>query len=111
MWLMYILNLFTLYFTGVWTNIVLQQIGVPQTQSIIVSSLNQAGGVLGALVIGYFVDRFGFLAVIAWGILTASTVWMIGIPGLSVTWIAVAGSRSRASACRGCSTASTRCRG
>lgn len=89
LWLMYILNLFTLYFAGVWTNIVLQQTGVPQTQSIIVSSLNQAGGVLGALVIAYFVDRFGFLAVIAWGVLTASTVWMIGIPGLSVTWIAV----------------------
>jgi MFS transporter, AAHS family, 4-hydroxybenzoate transporter len=89
MWLMYILNLFTLYFAGVWTNIVLQQTGVPQTQSIIVSSLNQAGGVLGALVIAYFVDRFGFLAVMAWGILTAATVWMIGIPGLSVTWIAV----------------------
>ncbi|HUB95361.1 MAG TPA: MFS transporter [Stellaceae bacterium] len=88
-WTMYALNLFTLYFAGAWTNIVLQQSGVPQTQSILVSSLNQGGGVLGALVIAYFVDRFGFLAVIAWGCLTAATVWMIGIPGLPLGWIAV----------------------
>jgi AAHS family 4-hydroxybenzoate transporter-like MFS transporter len=89
LWVMYALNLFTLYFAGAWTNIVLQQSGVPQTQSILVSSLNQGGGVLGALVIAYFVDRFGFLAAIAWGCLTAATVWMIGIPGLPIAWIAV----------------------
>ncbi len=89
LWIMFILNLFVIYFAGSWINIVLQGAGMPATQAIIVSSLNQGGGVLGGLVISYFVDRFGFLPVIAWGILTAATVWMIGIPGLSVAWIAV----------------------
>ena len=89
LWLMFILNLFTLYFTGGWTNIVLQGAGVPPTQAIIVSSLNQGGGVLGGLVIAYFVDRFGFLSLIAWGILTAATIWMIGIPHLPIGWIAL----------------------
>jgi AAHS family 4-hydroxybenzoate transporter-like MFS transporter len=89
LWLMFILNFITLYFAGSWTNIVLQGSGVPQTQAILVSSLNQGGGVLGGLVISYFVDRFGFLSVIFWGVLTAATVWMIGIPGLHVGWIAV----------------------
>ncbi|HVV94579.1 MAG TPA: MFS transporter [Hyphomicrobiales bacterium] len=89
LWAMFILNFITLYFAGSWTNIVLQQSGVPQTQAILVSSLNQGGGVLGGLVISYFVDRWGFKSVIAWGILTAATVWMIGIPGLQVGWIAV----------------------
>ena len=88
LWLMFILNFITLYFAGSWTNIVLQSSGVPQTQAILVSSLNQGGGVLGGLVISYFVDRFGFISVIFWGILTAATVWMIGIPGLQVGWIA-----------------------
>jgi AAHS family 4-hydroxybenzoate transporter-like MFS transporter len=89
LWLMFILNFITLYFVGSWTNIVLQGAGVPPTQAIIISSLNQGGGVLGGLVISYFVDRFGFLSVIGWGILTAATVWMIGIPGLQLGWIAV----------------------
>ncbi|HEX4113267.1 MAG TPA: MFS transporter, partial [Stellaceae bacterium] len=89
LWVMFILNLFVLYFVGGWTNIVLQGAGVPPTQAIIVSSLNQGGGVLGGLVISYFVDRFGFLSVIGWGILTAATVWMIGIPGLQIGWIAL----------------------
>lgn len=89
LWVMFILNLFVIYFTGGWTNIVLQGAGMKANEAIYVSSLNQGGGVLGGLVISYFVDRFGFLSVIAWGILTAATVWMIGIPGLSVAWIAV----------------------
>jgi AAHS family 4-hydroxybenzoate transporter-like MFS transporter len=89
LWIMFTLNLFVIYFTGGWTNIVLQGAGVPQTQAIIVSSLNQGGGVLGGLVISYFVDRFGFLSVILWGAVTAATVWMIGIPGLQVGWIAL----------------------
>jgi MFS transporter, AAHS family, 4-hydroxybenzoate transporter len=89
LWVMFILNLFTIYFAGGWTNIVLQGAGMPPTQAIIVSSLNQGGGVIGGLVISYFVDRFGFLSVIFWGALTAATVWMIGIPGLQVGWIAV----------------------
>jgi len=88
LWLMFILNFITIYFAGSWTNVVLQGAGVPPTQAILVSSLNQGGGVLGGLVIAYFVDRFGFLSVIAWGILTAATIWMVGIPGLSVGWIA-----------------------
>jgi MFS transporter, AAHS family, 4-hydroxybenzoate transporter len=89
LWVMFILNLFVIYFAGGWTNIVLQGAGMPPTQAIIVSSLNQGGGVLGGLVISYFVDRFGFLSVIFWGALTAATVWMIGIPGLQVGWIAL----------------------
>jgi AAHS family 4-hydroxybenzoate transporter-like MFS transporter len=89
LWAMFILNFITLYFAGSWTNIVLQQSGEPQTQAILVSSLNQGGGVLGGLVISYFVDRWGFKSVIAWGILTACTVWAIGVPGLQVGWIAV----------------------
>src|SRR5205814_2786134 len=88
LWIAFILNFIVLYFAGAWTNIILQGAGVPQTQAIIVSSLNQGGGVLGGLVISYFVDRYGFLAVIAWGILTAATVWAIGVPGLDVGWIA-----------------------
>jgi AAHS family 4-hydroxybenzoate transporter-like MFS transporter len=88
LWVAFILNFIVLYFTGAWTNIILQSAGVPQTQAILVSSLNQGGGVLGGLVISYFVDRYGFLAVIAWGILTAATVWAIGVPGLDVGWIA-----------------------
>jgi AAHS family 4-hydroxybenzoate transporter-like MFS transporter len=88
LWVAFILNFIVIYFTGAWTNIILQGAGVPPTQAIIVSSLNQGGGVLGGLVISYFVDRFGFLAVIAWGILTAATVWAIGVPGLDVGWIA-----------------------
>lgn len=88
LWSMFILNFIVLYFTGAWTNIILQGAGIPPTQAILVSSLNQGGGVLGGLVISYFVDRYGFLAVIAWGILTAATVWAIGVPGLDVGWIA-----------------------
>jgi AAHS family 4-hydroxybenzoate transporter-like MFS transporter len=88
LWVAFILNFIVLYFTGAWTNIILQGAGVPQTQAILVSSLNQGGGVLGGLVISYFVDRYGFVAVLLWGILTASTVWAIGVPGLDVGWIA-----------------------
>lgn len=88
LWIAFILNFIVLYFTGAWTNIILQGAGVPQTQAILVSSLNQGGGVLGGLVISYFVDRYGFVAVLVWGILTASTVWAIGVPGLDVGWIA-----------------------
>ena len=72
LWIAFILNFIVLYFTGAWTNIILQSAGVPQTQAIIVSSLNQGGGVMGGLMISYFVDRYGFLAVMAWGILTAA---------------------------------------
>jgi len=88
LWIAFILNFIVIYFTGAWTNIILQSAGVPPTQAIIVSSLNQGGGVLGGLVVSYFVDRFGFLAVMAWGVLTAATVWAIGVPGLDVGWIA-----------------------
>jgi len=89
LWIMFILNLFVIYFVGGWANIVLQGAGMKANEAIYVTSLNQGGGVLGGLVIAYFVDRFGFLSVIAWGVLTAATVWLIGMPGLSVAWIAV----------------------
>ena len=88
LWTAFILNFMVIYFTAAWTNIILQSSGVPPTQAILISSLNQGGGVLGGLAISYFVDRYGFLAVIAWGILTAATVWAIGVPGLDVGWIA-----------------------
>jgi MFS transporter, AAHS family, 4-hydroxybenzoate transporter len=88
LWIAFILNFIVIYFAGAWTNIILQGAGVPPTQAIIVSSLNQGGGVLGGLVVSYFVDRYGFLAVMAWGVLTAATVWAIGVPGLDVGWIA-----------------------
>lgn len=89
LWVMFILNLFVIYFVGGWTNVVLQGAGMRPSDAIYVTSLNQGGGVLGGLVIAYFVDRFGFLSLIAWGILTAATVWLIGMPDLSVAWIAV----------------------
>lgn len=88
LWVVFFSNLLILYFLINWLPSVLRQAGLPIERAIIATVLLNAGGIIGGLVLGRFVDRrgpFGIL-VVSYG-LAALFVAAIGMVGTTVTAI------------------------
>jgi AAHS family 4-hydroxybenzoate transporter-like MFS transporter len=95
-WVINFLNLLNLYFLAAWLPTVAQEAGYNASTSILVGSTLQIGGTIGALSLGWFIHRMGFIPVLASCFtLACINIALIGQPGLSlmllITVVFVAG--------------------
>jgi AAHS family 4-hydroxybenzoate transporter-like MFS transporter len=84
-WVVNFLNLLNLYFLAAWLPTVAQEAGYSPSTSILVGSTLQIGGAIGALSLGWFIHRIGFVPVLVscFG-LACVNIALIGQPGLSL---------------------------
>jgi AAHS family 4-hydroxybenzoate transporter-like MFS transporter len=91
MWTVYFMNLLNLYFLSSWLPTVatplVKAAGVAASYALLVGATLQTGGVLGAFVFGWFINRFGFVKVLTTCFTVACvSIALIGQPGLSL-WL------------------------
>ncbi len=65
LWLTNFMNLLNLYFLSSWIPTLVTGMGYPIRQAVLVATALQAGGVLGAMLLGSFVPRLGFIPTLA----------------------------------------------
>lgn len=91
LWVMFFMNLLDLYFLNSWLPTAMNDNGLRVETAIIVTSLFQVGGAVGALLLGRLVDRWLSFTVLAWTYLgAAASVFLIGEAGASVALLALA---------------------
>ena len=82
-WLAYFMNLLNLYFLQGWLPSIAKSAGFSTSTAVLIGTMNQVGGVVGAFVLGWFVRRSGFAPVLATCFAVAGlSIAMIGQPGL-----------------------------
>lgn len=64
-WLLYFMNLLNLYFLQGWLPSIAKAAGFSTSAAVLVGTMNQVGGVIGAFALGWFVRRSGFAPVLA----------------------------------------------
>jgi MFS transporter, AAHS family, 4-hydroxybenzoate transporter len=89
MWTVYFMNLLNLYFLSSWlptvTTPLVKAAGVSTAYASLIGSTLQVGGVLGAVMLGPLINRFGFMKILTTCFLFAcASIAMIGQPGLSL---------------------------
>jgi AAHS family 4-hydroxybenzoate transporter-like MFS transporter len=85
LWVMFFMNLLDLYFINSWLPTVINDIGIRVETAIIITSMFQVGGAVGALLLGRFFDREGSFKFLAFTYLGAAvTIFLIGEVGVSV---------------------------
>jgi len=89
LWAMFFLNLLDLYFLNNWLPTVIHDAGIALEKAIIITALFQAGGTVGALWLGWRIDRALSYRILAWAYVAASAcVFLIGAAGTSVVLLA-----------------------
>ncbi len=84
-WLTYFMNLLNLYFLQGWLPTIAKSAGFATSTAVLIGSMNQVGGVIGAFALGWFVRRSGFAPVLATSFAIAClSIALIGQPGLPV---------------------------
>jgi MFS transporter, AAHS family, 4-hydroxybenzoate transporter len=84
LWLIYFLNLLNLYFLSSWLPTVAKAAGYTTRAAVLVGTMEQVGGMIGAIALGWFVHRFGFVPVLtACFVVGCVNIGLIGQPGLS----------------------------
>jgi len=82
-WFVNFLNLLNLYFLAAWLPTVAAEAGYSPSTSILVGSTLQIGGTFGALALGFFIHRLGFVPVlVSCFTLACINIALIGQPGL-----------------------------
>ncbi|MBV8903393.1 MAG: MFS transporter [Acidobacteriia bacterium] len=89
LWTVYFMNLLNLYFLSSWLPTVatplVKAAGVAASYASLIGSTLQTGGVLGAIMLGPLINRFGFFRVLGTCFTVAClAIAMIGQPGLSL---------------------------
>jgi AAHS family 4-hydroxybenzoate transporter-like MFS transporter len=90
LWVMFFANLLDLYFVNSWMPTIMTDVGIGQERAILITTLFQVGGTVGAIVLGRLIDRnlsFRLLAAAYFG--AAICVFLIGESGSSVTWLII----------------------
>ncbi|WP_175939612.1 MFS transporter [Caballeronia sp. BCC1704] len=64
LWAISFMNLIDLYFLSNWLPTVMRDAGYSPGMAVLVGTLLQTGGVLGTLLLGWFIERFGFVRVL-----------------------------------------------
>src|SRR5579863_2404408 len=59
LWVMFFMNLLDIYFLAAWLPTVINSVGIPVGQAVIVSAVLQVGGILGTFFLGWLIDRRG----------------------------------------------------
>jgi AAHS family 4-hydroxybenzoate transporter-like MFS transporter len=84
-WVVNFMNLLNLYFMSNWLPTVLRDAGFSNTTAVNAGAILQLGGVVGTLVLGLFVRRFGFSTILSLSFaLACVSIAAIGQPGLSL---------------------------
>jgi AAHS family 4-hydroxybenzoate transporter-like MFS transporter len=90
LWVMFFSNLLDLYFINSWLPTIMHDVGLEQERAILITTLFQVGGTIGAVVLGRLMDRhmsFRLLALMYVG--AAGCVFLIGASGTSQAWLVV----------------------
>jgi AAHS family 4-hydroxybenzoate transporter-like MFS transporter len=64
LWAISFMNLIDLYFLSNWLPTVMRDAGYSPSTAVIVGRVLQTGGVVGTLLLGWFIERFGFVRVL-----------------------------------------------
>ena len=90
LWIVNFMNLLNIYFLQGWLTTVITDAGVEQSTAALVASMVQVGGTVGALTLGFFVHRLGFVPVLATcGVLACINIALIGQPWMTVALLFV----------------------
>ncbi|MBI3425423.1 MAG: MFS transporter [Acidobacteria bacterium] len=90
LWTANFMNLLNLYFLSSWLPTVVRDAGYADTTGVYVGTTLQIGGTLGAILLGWLVKRFGFVAVLTpCFALAALNIAFIGWSGLSLALLFV----------------------
>lgn len=81
LWVLFAMNLMGYFFLFNWTPTLLASANIPMAKAALFTSVMQVGGLIGGWVIGYPMDRFGYLPVAALSILAIPVVGAIGYAG------------------------------
>jgi AAHS family 4-hydroxybenzoate transporter-like MFS transporter len=95
LWVVNFMNLLDLYFLSSWLPTVVRGLGYSTATAVLVGTAVQVGGVLGTIVISWWITRIGFKALAAYLAVGWIAIALIGQPGLSfamlVTVVFIAG--------------------
>ena len=90
LWVMFFANLLDLYFVNSWMPTIMKNVGLPEGRAILITTLFQVGGTVGAFAIGRLFDRNLSFRVLALGYLTAALfVFLIGESGSSTVLLVI----------------------
>ena len=85
LWAACMANLLILYFISNWLPTIVRAAGLTLSNAVLAGTAFQIGGVVGAILLGFIIDRHGFRAVlIPCFIVAAVALFMMGRPGLGV---------------------------
>ena len=84
LWVMFFMNLLDLYFLNSWLPTVMNDDGIPVRTAIIITTLFQIGGAIGAILLGRLIDRLLSFRILAWTYLAAACIFLIGEAGASI---------------------------
>jgi len=91
LWVIFFMNLLDVYFLNSWLPTVIHDSGIAVKTAILITTLFQAGGTVGALTLGILIDRTASYRVLAFGYVAATAcVFLIGSAGTSVPLLACA---------------------
>jgi AAHS family 4-hydroxybenzoate transporter-like MFS transporter len=90
LWAISFMNLIDLYFLSNWLPTVMRDAGYSAGTAVFVGTALQTGGVVGTLLLGWFIERFGFVRVLfACFIFAAGFVGIIGNVAHALPWLLI----------------------
>jgi AAHS family 4-hydroxybenzoate transporter-like MFS transporter len=90
LWVVNFMNVLNAYFVASWLPTVVRDTGYPTSTAVLVGAAVQTGGVLGTIVLGFIVQRVGFIPVLTACFTTAAVnLALIGQPGISLSLLFV----------------------
>src|SRR6266571_3761019 len=90
LWVVFFMSLLDLYFLTNWLPTVLNDLGASVSQSAVIGSMLQVGGVVGTFALGSVIDRFSFRALALVYFIAVFAVGAIGQLGHSVIFVTMA---------------------
>ncbi|CAN7234681.1 MFS transporter [Trinickia sp. LjRoot230] len=90
LWSISFMNLIDLYFLSNWLPTVMRDAGYAPATAVLVGTALQTGGVVGTVLLGWFIERFGFLRVLMATFAGAAVfVGTIGTAAPALPWLVV----------------------
>jgi MFS transporter, AAHS family, 4-hydroxybenzoate transporter len=90
LWVMFFMNLLDLYFLNSWLPTVMSDNGINVRIAIVITTLFQIGGAIGAVLLGRLIDRRLSFRILAWTYLAAAVcIFLIGEAGASIGLLVV----------------------
>jgi len=90
LWVMFFMNLLDLYFLNSWLPTVMNDDGIGLQTAIVITTLFQIGGAIGAVLLGRLIDRLLSFKILAWTYLSAAVcIFLIGEAGASIILLVI----------------------